>query len=64
VEERLQVDRVVWATGFKPQDELFRMVQEEAPFVFLIGDALKVRGFKEAIIEGEMLGNTMAGLLK
>jgi NADPH-dependent 2,4-dienoyl-CoA reductase/sulfur reductase-like enzyme len=64
VEERLPVDWVVWATGFKPQNEIFSMVQEEVPFVFLIGDALKVRGFKEAILEGEMLGNTISGLLK
>ncbi len=64
VEEQLPVDWVVWATGFKPQNELFSIVQEEVPFVFLIGDALKVRGFKEAILEGEMLGNTIAGLLK
>jgi 2,4-dienoyl-CoA reductase-like NADH-dependent reductase (Old Yellow Enzyme family)/thioredoxin reductase len=64
VEEILPVDWVIWATGFKPQDEFFSMVQEKVPFVFLIGDALKVRGFKEAIVEGEMLGNTIAGLLK
>ena len=64
VEERLPFDWVVWATGFKPQNELFHIVQDEVPFVFLIGDALKVRGFKEAILEGEMLGNTIAGLLK
>jgi 2,4-dienoyl-CoA reductase-like NADH-dependent reductase (Old Yellow Enzyme family)/thioredoxin reductase len=64
VAERLPVDWVVWATGFKPQNEIFSIVQEEVPFVFLIGDAFKVRGFKEAILEGEMLGNTISGLLK
>lgn len=50
-------DCVVWATGFKSKNELFKRAQEVTPYVFLIGDALKVRGFKEAILEGEMLGN-------
>lgn len=62
-EEILAADSVVWATGFKPNDGLFKMAQEITPYVFLIGDALKVRGFKEAILEGEMLGNMLAGLL-
>jgi len=62
-EEILPADYVVWATGFKPQNELFTMAQEMAPFTFPIGDALKVRGFKEAILEGEIIGSTVAGLL-
>ena len=56
-EEILACDCVVWATGFKSKNELFKRAQEITPYVFLIGDALKVRGFKEAILEGEMLGN-------
>ncbi|MFA7076859.1 MAG: FAD-dependent oxidoreductase [Syntrophomonas sp.] len=62
-ERTLKADYVVWATGFKPRNELFRVGQEMAAHVFLIGDALKVRGFREAILEGEMLGITVAGLL-
>ncbi len=63
VEEILPVDWVVWATGFKPQDELFKTVQEDVPFIFIVGDSVKVRGFKEAIMEGEMLGDTIARLV-
>ncbi len=62
-EEILAADCVVWATGFKSNDGLFKLAQEIIPYVFLIGDALKVRGFKEAVLEGEMLGNIVTGLL-
>jgi len=61
--EILAADCIIWATGFKPNDGLFKLAQEITPYVFLIGDALKVRGFKEAILEGEMLGNIITGLL-
>lgn len=62
-QETVAFDRVIWATGFKPRNELFKLAQEMTSYVFLIGDALKVRGFVEAVLEGEMLGNTIAGLL-
>ncbi|MPN03787.1 hypothetical protein SDC9_151021 [bioreactor metagenome] len=62
-EEILATDQVIWATGFKPLSELHKLAQETTPYVFLIGDALQVRGFKEAVLEGEMLGNIITGLL-
>jgi pyruvate/2-oxoglutarate dehydrogenase complex dihydrolipoamide dehydrogenase (E3) component len=63
-EEILPADWVVWSTGFKPQNDLFKAVEDKVPHIFIIGDALKVRGFKEAILEGEMLGDIIAQLFK
>jgi NADH:flavin oxidoreductases, Old Yellow Enzyme family len=62
-EEVLAADQLIWATGFKSLSELHKIAQETTPYVFLIGDALQVRGFKEAVLEGEMLGNIITGLL-
>ena len=62
-EEILPADCIVWATGFSAQDELFTQIQKVIPLVFLIGDARQVRGFKDAILEGEWIGSTVTGLL-
>jgi len=61
--EVIPADQVVWATGFKSRNDLFKLAQDAVEHVFLIGDALKVRGFKEAILEGEIGGNTVGALL-
>lgn len=62
-EETLLADSIIWATGFKPQDDLAQALREVFAQVFIIGDAAGVRGFKDAILEGEILGNTVCSLL-
>jgi len=61
--EVIAADYVVWAIGFKSRNELFELAHDKVAHIFLIGDALKVRGFKEAILEGEIVGNTVGALL-
>ncbi|MCX5780817.1 MAG: FAD-dependent oxidoreductase [Firmicutes bacterium] len=62
-EELLAAEHIVWSAGFEPRDELFALAQAMIPRVFIIGDAGQVRGFSQAILEGEMIGNTVFGLL-
>ena len=54
--ETLTADKVIMATGFVPVNHLYEQLQDKAERVFLIGDALKVRGIKDAILEGENIG--------
>lgn len=54
--ETIKADRVVIAAGFIPVNHVYEQMKEKAGSVFLIGDALKVRGIKDAILEGENVG--------
>ncbi|HBQ87138.1 MAG TPA: hypothetical protein DD811_11775 [Syntrophomonas sp.] len=54
--ETLEADKVIMATGFVPVNHLYEQLQDKAERVFLIGDALKVRGIKDAVLEGENIG--------
>jgi len=37
-------------------------VQREHPNVFLIGDVFEVKGFKNALLQGEVLGYTISNM--
>lgn len=52
--EPLSADYIILAAGYKPYNELYFDLQSLQIPVYLIGDALRVRGFKSAILEGEM----------
>lgn len=52
--EPLTADYIILATGYKPQNKLYFELQPHDYPVYIIGDALRVRGFKSAILEGEM----------
>lgn len=54
--ETIKADRVVMAAGFVPVNQLYEQMLDKVGRVFLIGDALKVRGIKDAIWEGENVG--------
>lgn len=57
--EAVPADCIVWATGFKACDELFPALKNRFANLFMIGDAAGVRGFKEAIAEGEAIGRAV-----
>lgn len=57
--EPLPFDHLVWATGFKPEPAFYNEIMGRIPWVFLIGDAREVRGFRDAIMEGEAVGSQM-----
>jgi len=61
--EVLTADCIIWATGFKACDELFPALKDKFAHVFMIGDAGGVRGFKEAISEGEAIGRVVVDCL-
>lgn len=63
-EEQLPFDQLVWATGFEPDITCYHEVLGKIPRVFLIGDARSVRGFREAIIEGETVGSQMRSYME
>lgn len=53
--------RVVLATGFASRaSSLFQSVQGRVPRVYIIGDASRPRGFKEAALEGSVVGERFA----
>lgn len=54
--ETIRAEKVVMAAGFVPVNQLHKQMLDKAGRVFLIGDALKVRGIKDAILEGENVG--------
>lgn len=56
VEQQLGYDHLVWATGFAPNNAIYYDALGKIPRIFLIGDALQVRGFREVIMEGEAVG--------
>lgn len=61
--EALSFDHLVWATGFKPEPAFYNEIMGRIPWLFLIGDAREVRGFRDAIMEGEAVGSQMRGNL-
>jgi thioredoxin reductase len=56
VMETIPADKVVIAMGFVPENQLYDKLVNQVGRIFLIGDALKVRGIKDAILEGENVG--------
>lgn len=55
-EQMIKADKVIMAVGFNPDNQLYHLVADKVRRVYLIGDALKVRGLKDAILEGENVG--------
>lgn len=53
----LPADKIVMATGFDPLRDLYKECKYYVPNVYLIGDAYKVRGFREALLEAAMVVN-------
>ncbi|MDD2621018.1 MAG: hypothetical protein PHC92_10160, partial [Syntrophomonadaceae bacterium] len=62
--ETIMADYLVLAVGFKPDNDLYFHAQGQHQNVFLIGDAFEVKGFKNALLQGEMLGHTIAARFK
>jgi len=60
--ECIKADYVVLATGFVSNNDLYMKVQRKHPNVFLIGDAFEVKGFKNALLQGEVLGYTISNM--
>jgi len=54
--EAIEVDTVVLATAPKPNREILKKVENLAPEVFVIGDAMRPRKILDAITEGWMVG--------
>jgi 2,4-dienoyl-CoA reductase-like NADH-dependent reductase (Old Yellow Enzyme family)/thioredoxin reductase len=54
--ESLETDYVVIASGFIPNNDLYINVQRQHSNVFLIGDAFDVKGIKNALLQGEVIG--------
>ncbi|MGI6469529.1 MAG: FAD-dependent oxidoreductase [Syntrophomonadaceae bacterium] len=50
----IPAQQVILATGYKPINHLYHQARRLMPSVHVIGDALRVRGFKSAILEGHM----------
>jgi len=50
-------DKIVMATGFDPLRDLYTQCKFYVPHIYLIGDAYKVRGFREALLEAAMVVN-------
>ncbi len=58
--EKMEADAIVLAAGYKPYHPLYMQLRTFNDNLFVIGDALRVRGFKSAILEGEMTAYTIA----
>ncbi|MEA1961800.1 MAG: NAD(P)/FAD-dependent oxidoreductase [Bacillota bacterium] len=63
-EEFIKADHVVWATGFEPKNEILDQLHNFSGQLFVIGDASEVRGFREAVAQGESVGYTASSRLK
>ncbi|MEQ8201111.1 MAG: FAD-dependent oxidoreductase [Syntrophomonadaceae bacterium] len=59
----IQAGSVVWAIGFTPADEVYKLLQSQPVPVLAIGDCLQVRGFRQGILEGESAGAAAVHLL-
>ena len=57
--ESLTAELIIMATGFTPSNQLFYEAQNLHSNVFLIGDAFEIKGFKNAILQGEMLARSI-----
>lgn len=58
--ESLPADYVVLAVGFASCNDLYFQAQQIHHSVFLIGDAFEVKGFKNAFLQGEIVGYMIA----
>ncbi|MDD3268296.1 MAG: FAD-dependent oxidoreductase, partial [Syntrophomonadaceae bacterium] len=58
--EILAADYIVMAAGFIPDNELYLSNQEQGKPVYLIGDAYGIGGIKQALLQGEMLAQSIA----
>jgi len=56
-EEKIRVDRLVWAIAAQSNNHLYNETIAQVRWLFLIGDASEVRGFAEAISEGEAVAD-------
>jgi len=63
-EHEIEAGTIVWATGFLPANELYMQLHSQKALVFLIGDGLQVRGFRQAILEGESIGAMVADIFR
>ncbi|MEN6350056.1 MAG: NAD(P)/FAD-dependent oxidoreductase [Syntrophomonas sp.] len=57
--EFLPADYIVMAAGFVPANELYIKAQKIHPDIHLIGDAFEVKGFKNAFLQGEAIGQML-----
>ncbi len=55
--EIIPADYLVWAAGFRPDNDLYFRAQKVHNNVFVIGDAFQVSGFKDAILQGQMIAD-------
>ncbi|HHW60898.1 MAG TPA: FAD-dependent oxidoreductase [Syntrophomonadaceae bacterium] len=62
-EEKILVDQVVLAAGYKADQTLYRELQKQTPSLLLIGDAAGARGIHEAVHEGAMAAYRLGALL-
>ena len=62
-EEKILANQVVVATGYQPDQALYRELQKQTPSVLLIGDAAEARGIHEAVHEGTMAAYRVGALI-
>lgn len=53
--EYIEAEHVIFATGYVPNNELYHQLRKVHPHVFLIGDADRVQGIRNAVLQGEMV---------
>ncbi|KUG04635.1 2,4-dienoyl-coa reductase [hydrocarbon metagenome] len=58
--QEMETDAIVLAVGYQPYHPLYKQLRTFNDNLFVIGDALRVRGFKSAILEGEMTAFAIA----
>jgi pyruvate/2-oxoglutarate dehydrogenase complex dihydrolipoamide dehydrogenase (E3) component len=58
--EILEADAIVIAVGYKPYRPLYKELKHLGDKLYVIGDALRVRGFKTALLEAELTVNMIA----
>ena len=52
--EIVEADAIVMAVGYKSYRPLYKDLRQLGDKLYVIGDALRVRGFKSAILEAEL----------
>ncbi|NLO21159.1 MAG: FAD-dependent oxidoreductase [Syntrophomonadaceae bacterium] len=58
--EIIEADAIVLAVGYKPYHPLYKDLKQLGDNLYIIGDALRVRGFKSAILEAELTVSMIA----
>lgn len=56
----LEIDTIIGAAGFVPANDLFLKLGQQHRSTFVIGDAYQVKGIKQALDQGEMLGRHLS----